>query len=251
MILLIDIGNSQLKWLSYDGKQLSSLSRYPYKQDLSLDQCFHDVKSTPEQIYFISVASAAINEVLAQYCMLRWGIEAKRLVTGRECCGVTNGYKQPESLGVDRWVAMVGAYRQYQSSVAVFDFGTASTLDVLDSHGVHRGGAIIPGLDMMRQCLVAGTTQITGSEQIAHTTSFGLTTADCIEYGTKEASAAFIERMEAQARQLVGEPLTVVISGGAGRELVDIISSEAVYEEKLVFLGMVEMLKSFRDGDSR
>lgn len=250
MILLIDIGNSQLKWLSHDGKSFSSVSRYSYQPDPSFKHCFKEVTTPPELIYFISVSSDTINVALKQACLSKWGLKPIHMITGHKCGGVINGYEQPESLGVDRWAAMIGAYQKYRMAVAVVDSGTASTLDVVDSQGIHRGGAVIPGLDMMRQSLVSGTIKIIVSEATSQASSLGRTTTECIELGTKEATAGFIDRMVSQAEQVVSEPLKTVITGGAGRALLDIICHDAIYEENLVFLGMLEMLKSYRDGET-
>lgn len=244
------MGNSQLKWSSYDGNDFSHLTRCSYKQSYSFEECFREVPTSPDEIYFISVTSVALNRALEKTCLSLWGLKPKRFVTGLECNGVTNGYAQPDNLGVDRWAAMNGAYHFHKTAVAVFDCGTATTFDVVDSHGTHHGGAIIPGLDMMRQSLVCGTTQITAFESDRLDDALGRTTAECIDFGTLEATAGFVDRMVSYAEQVISEPVKAVITGGSGRALAAIVSSDASYTENLVFWGMLEMVKSYRDGEA-
>ena len=78
----------------------------------------------------------------------------------REACGVTNSYRQPRRLGVDRWVAMIGARAEFETTCLVVDAGTAVTLDAIDGSGRHLGGQIIPGVRLMAASLASETSDI-------------------------------------------------------------------------------------------
>ena len=75
-------------------------------------------------------------------------------------CGVTNSYRQPRRLGVDRWVAMIGAWSEFESSCLVVDAGTAVTIDAIDDTGQHLGGQILPGVALMARALASNTSDI-------------------------------------------------------------------------------------------
>ena len=82
-----------------------------------------------------------------------------RLAQVSRCwAGVTNQYADLQSLGVDRWLAMLAAFRQGGGGACVVvDGGSALTVDVVDGAGLHRGGYIVPGQSMMRDSLVSNT----------------------------------------------------------------------------------------------
>ena len=82
------------------------------------------------------------------------------ITSGRAAAGVVNGYADPSLLGVDRWVAVVGAYHRVRGAVVVADIGTAATIDVVAADGRHRGGYIVPGPRLMVASLLGGTSDL-------------------------------------------------------------------------------------------
>jgi len=82
---------------------------------------------------------------------IRW------LVAEAQCCGVTNGYDEPERLGADRWAALIAAHHLHHGAALVVCCGTATTVDWLEADGRFRGGLILPGLTTMRESLVRAT----------------------------------------------------------------------------------------------
>ena len=73
---------------------------------------------------------------------------------------MTSGYRDPERLGVDRWLALIAARERSKQPTVIVDAGSACTIDLLDSEGRHLGGYILPGLTAMGEALVRGTHQI-------------------------------------------------------------------------------------------
>ena len=63
-------------------------------------------------------------------------------------------------MGVDRWVAMIGARSEFRGGLCIVDAGTAVTIDAIDKNGNHLGGQIIPGLALMSNALSFGASDI-------------------------------------------------------------------------------------------
>lgn len=242
MILLIDVGNSRIKWAFLQGGALHSITRVEYSECELDDNWFAEVIYTPDAIFMISVASMQTENALSRACYSRWGKSASILKTGLSCAGVTNGYTQPSLLGVDRWAAMIGAYRLIGRAVLVIDCGTACTADLVDDHGIHRGGAIIPGLQMMQRSLSSSTARIGDMDADVTVNALGTTTAACVHVGSHEAMLGFIERMILMAHAQLGEGVAVIITGGGAKPLLADLPDHVCYEKELVFLGMAGMV---------
>ncbi len=242
MILLIDIGNSRIKWAFLQGEVLHSIMRVEYSECKLDDDWFAETPHTPDAIFMISVASKQTESALGRACHKRWGKTAFILQTASSCAGVTNGYSQPSQLGVDRWAAMVGAYRLLGHAALVIDCGTACTADLIDDYGIHRGGAIIPGLQLMRQSLSSSTARIRDLDVDVPLNGPGTTTAECMHVGIHEAVIGFIERMTGMAQLQLGEGVSVIVTGGGAMALLADLPDNICYEKELVFIGMAGMV---------
>lgn len=76
--------------------------------------------------------------------------------------GLKNRYDDPGAVGADRIVNAVAAGRYYGYPVIIVDFGTATTVCAVDAEGAYRGGAILPGLYVALDALVAQTSKLPG-----------------------------------------------------------------------------------------
>ena len=166
---------------------------------------------------------------------------------GRRCLrlpassgGVTNGYVEPEALGADRWAAIVAAYQGSAKPVCVIDCGTAITLDVVDADGIHQGGLIAPGLDMMRRSLVTGTSAIGSLVVEARSASplLARNTTDGVNNGTMRMAGALIDRVIEEAAADYGRDLQAVITGGDAGRLQPLLRCSPRYDRDLVLKGI-------------
>lgn len=144
MILLIDIGNSRIKWAEYQEGAILSAGDRVYTPGANSFNWEHYTGQKPDSIYVASVGHEDIELEIALACEQGWGIRPERLHTTAHCAGVTNGYDQPALLGIDRWAAMIGAYQLIRGACLVIDCGTACTADFIDSTGHHKGGGDSP-----------------------------------------------------------------------------------------------------------
>jgi len=156
MKLFIDVGNSRIKWA------FGVAGRFVAKGEASgsVDGSLGDLlgfRQPVEEIRIANVAGADAGIRIAAILQERLRIEPVFAGSAAVGAGVRNGYSDPEQLGVDRWLALCGAFSRYQAAVCVVDAGTATTIDVVSASGEHKGGLILPGIDLMQSALLCGT----------------------------------------------------------------------------------------------
>jgi type III pantothenate kinase len=161
MILEVDMGNTRLKWRIQD--QQSMLAQGAIGIESSLDLLADKIEPYSTAINSMMVASV-VGEVLEQK-LANWSNKYLRLqpvfVRSSASCGqVRNGYREPQLLGVDRWLGIVAAYRLAANACIVVSCGTAITVDLVAQDGKHLGGFIAPGLNLMLDSLTSRTRQI-------------------------------------------------------------------------------------------
>src|SRR5207244_12587754 len=114
-------------------------------------------RAPPNSMLVASVAGARLDRVLAAAAR-RAGVRARFVTVPRRAAGVTVGYLEPWRLGVDRFVASVGAHHLFDRiATCVVGVGTAMTIDLLGADGAHRGGVIIPAPALMVDTLQHNT----------------------------------------------------------------------------------------------
>jgi len=249
MIVLVDIGNSRIKWARFDGRDLGPSRAERYGAWRARDYA-RLLAGSPGGLVVASVAAAEVVRALRNAAR-RARVPVTLLRVPRRAAGVTVGYQEPWRLGVDRFVAAVGAHRLFPGMpLLIAGIGTALTLDLLDGAGRHQGGAIIPGPKLMIDSLLTRTHGIRrraqgGGQNSA--TLFGRSTRDGIERGARFAAAALIERSveEAQVR-LKRRPL-VVLTGGDASLVRPLLSVPAVGVPDLVLKGLAVLASEAPD----
>jgi len=237
--LLVDIGNSRIKWVWAEGGELlperAGQGEFP---DLER-ACRPAVASRPSEVLMASVAGADRARQVAELCSVRWELTPRILHSRAEQGGVRNGYREPGKLGVDRWLAIVGAVAGYGKPVIVWDLGTATTLDAVDADGQHLGGWILPGPATMLDALVRKT-KLKVPEVLAGAIEPGRDTAECISAGVLATQAGTLEQfLKSLEGRLGGGNPRLIVTGGAAPAMVERLGSECVLDPLLVFRGML------------
>ena len=221
MILEIDAGNTRLKW-----RLLSEDARYRDSGFFKLDDVSsikHALKQGEEiaAVYISSVADSDSKVALSTAVELISSAPLKFAVSQKNSGGLTNSYQQPDNLGVDRWLAMLAAFSSDQKAVCVIDCGTALTIDFVSSEGLHLGGYILPGMEMMKTGLLQSTAEIAPAyTPLAANRSLklGCSTTEAIEHGRLLMSVAAIEKALTE-NDLVD--VNVYLTGGDAAVLLD------------------------------
>ena len=237
--LLVDIGNTYLKWAVLSGERRSETRRIDYQRrsvDEALSRFWGDLVP-PGRILAASVGADRINDEIASWTAERWAITPRFLSSDAEALGVTNAYDEPRMLGVDRWLGLIAVRGQTERPAVIADCGTAITLDALDSRGRHLGGLILPGLEMMHRALFEGT-NIPHRELPGPDRRLGRGTSEAIASGSGQAIAALIDRLVADvAREGRGETV-LVLTGSDAPRIRPLLGQRGRFEPDLVMQGL-------------
>lgn len=238
-MLLVDVGNSFVKWALKNAEGLTSGGSFPVSVNgirKSMDRHWGGL-DCPKRLVVSNVAGTEIVRNVKDWAHREWGIPAEFVRTQSQGFGVVNAYRDPDKLGVDRWVGLVALRQYFPCPACMVDCGTAITLDFLDGDGIHRGGLIMPGLSLMCGALKQGTAGITLSGEITDGL-LGQTTEAAIGVGTLCAAAGFAElSIKRLSTEYSCEP-TVVFTGGQAQLVISEISLNAVYEPDLILKGL-------------
>jgi type III pantothenate kinase len=245
MILVIDAGNSRVKWgwLEAEGHaapRWASIATVPLIEFAAASDHVNPFSVThedPERIVISNVAGEGAHQLLVNWTSI-FEAEPLWLKAEAERCGVKNGYEKPELLGADRWAALIAARALHHGASLVVNAGTATTVDMLGADGTFLGGAILPGVELMRFVLHEHTGRLPLAQGSYRETPRN--TVDAIETGCRHAQAGAVERMYRVFRDVAPAPLCIV-AGGAGRGLVDQLSMPRRYVENLVLDGLAQI----------
>ncbi len=230
-MLLLDAGNTRIKWAFVRGGAWLSQGVVAVEDEPALRQAFSALPQ-PARILACNVAGAAVAGRIRAACAA-WDCGVEFIAAQAEQCGVRNGYAEPGQLGSDRWAALVGAWAEVRAACLVVSCGTATTIDALSADGDFRGGLILPGLDMMRRSLADGTAQL----QLAggNWDEFPRNTADAMYSGALKATIGAIRLQH----ELLGQPpAQCVLSGGAAGQIEAHLGLPLMRRDDLVLRGL-------------
>lgn len=248
MNLLVDVGNSRIKWAFQYEDQVSAGIRAEYdKLDFAtLAHNTWDKMEVPKRVLVSNVAGGGLKEQLSAWVSRRWRIGAEFLLAEKQAFGVTNAYTDPERLGADRWACLLAAHDQISGPVCIVDCGTAITIDVLSETGQHMGGLILPGIQTMQQSLVNNTAQIfvANMEQYIGPLQLGRSTRQAVENGCFFSAVATIERVVGKVTEDFGTAVTTVITGGDADYIVPLLKTPVNHKPDFVLQGLVVVARA-------
>ncbi len=240
MILLVDAGNTRIKWLLWNNGQADRRGHLLHKglDPSALGERLWQGVERPEQVWIANVAGAELAAALHTWMRRRWSLEARFAVVEAAGYGVSNAYQSPAQMGVDRWVAMLGARALLDRSCCIVDCGTAITVDALTAAGIHLGGVIFPGMQLMRTALYRDTRQIPAAAA-GKATVFGRSTRDCVWGGTTLAVAAAIDGITERMAAAMPGASQRLLTGGDAATLLPYLRHGYHLEPDLIFYGLL------------
>lgn len=229
-MLFIDIGNSSIKIKTLEKGTWANV--YSCKTN-EAEKAAGFLKRSGKPASGISVVKAA-----AEHISTETGEQVKWL-TVNELPKGTLDYQTPETLGIDRYMACLGARSQASGSVIVVDAGTACTIDYMDDKGVYRGGVIMPGLSLWESALKTHAPSLPQVTRDIPLKWPGKTTEDCVRWGI---SGGFVEAVNGLVRKY-DYLASVWVTGGDGDWLYKRMERTAKVDDNLIFKGMNRLME--------
>ena len=238
MIIELDCGNTRIKWRLRNNETIAERGSCLTKEgfeSISISDAFRGIIT---RVLVSSVLDEEYNKKIISWSLSYVGLNPEFAISEPNFGGVTNGYQQPEKLGVDRWLGILAGRAKSQCSFVVIDCGSAITVDVVTTQGEHLGGFIAPGLALMRESLSAKTNAINLGRIGYPENSFpGRNTVSAI----KAAELTMITALVAHAKNILQhyekiEP-TLWLTGGDGEWLSHSLDG-SIYIEDLVLDGL-------------
>lgn len=254
--LLLDIGNTRVKWARFRGQRLGRQHAEPYAGWKTADFA-REVFGTARglgRVVVCSVAGRGVNRMVADAARRACGLEAEFIASQRTAGGVTTAYLEPWRLGVDRFAMAIGGHHLAKGrAVFIISVGTALTIDLVDARGLHRGGAILPAPALMLDSLLTKTVGIrrraTGARGRGMGSNlFARTTRAAIERGALLAAAAAVDRGASEARRALGRrraPL-VLLTGGGAKAVAPLLRTRYRSVPDLVLQGLAVLASDVR-----
>jgi type III pantothenate kinase len=242
--LLVDLGNTRMKWAMQNDKQLLAVSVLTHRdRDLpgELTQAWGNL-TRPGRVVVASVTDEVRKQQLAQWLQSHWSLAPEFVVSPAQAFGMQNSYREPARLGCDRWAAMLGAYHVSRSAVCVIDCGSAITLDVVDDTGRHLGGLIVPGVQGMLGALTQQTALSPVNLSVSNTPSLlGTSTREGIVYGITRAISALIQQTLFDLKRDTGIAPVCYLTGGDAESIAPLLPIQCVLDADLVLKGLAIM----------
>jgi type III pantothenate kinase len=229
MLLAIDVGNTNITFGLYEGKNLGPRWRIrtihdkmPDEYGILMDQLFQRRGFRLDQVTGVAIASVVppLNPVFEQVSRDYVGQEPLFIDAGVKT-GVRLRY-EPREVGADRVVDAAAVKALYSVPACVVDFGTATTFDAISADGDYLGGAIAPGVGIAAQALFERTAKLHRVELTRPPSAIGRNTTHAIQAGLLFGYVGLVEGMVARFKAELGPETQVIATGG----LAEIIARE-------------------------
>lgn len=236
MIILVDIGNSNIVITRYDGTSFSTPYRYNTDKTKSVDEYFVLLKDVIFDAKGIIISSVVpeLNTIFKNVVKKYLNIEP--IFVGP---GVKTGVKiivdNPKEVGSDLVCSAASVIENYADTAIVVDMGTATTFTYVENK-VIKGVAITTGLVTQKDALVGKTSQLSQFEFRTPTRVLGTNTNDSLNAGLLYGNSFMIKGMINKIRTEYKTDPTVIITGGASRFVKDMFKEENFFFDDLLLL---------------
>ena len=174
MLLVIDIGNSNIVVGTYENKNLMKHWRISTDRQKTGDEYgillndlfrYQGVETKDVSDIIISSVVPPLIVPFMKMCERYFNIKPMLVGPGMKT-GIVLHYENPRAIGADRIVNVVGAFELYGGPAIVIDMGTATTFDVINENGDFMGGVIAPGIMASSEALIRSTAKLPGVELV-------------------------------------------------------------------------------------
>ena len=249
MLIVIDAGNTRTKWAQV--QEDGSLTAMQAVTNAKIESSA--LKKALESADKVMIANVAGDELAAQLkAMMPSKVDVVFATAQTEACHVTNHYEKIETLGIDRWAAVIAAWQLNKQPSIVVNAGTAITIDTLSKDkatkkGAYLGGSILPGLQLMYGSLERNTAKL-GSSSTGIMRVFPTNTQDAIQTGCMNAVVGAVVLQMKQLEKHCAFLPKIVISGGDAVKIAEALNPQikrVIVAENLVLQGLALLEKEY------
>ena len=257
MILVIDVGNTNITCGVFEGKKLTTtfrmMSRASHTSDeygILLRELLRHNRIDREKLTGAIIASVVPNVMHALTGAIKRYLELDPLIVGN---GIKTGFRitaeNPKEIGPDRIVDVVAAYEKYGGPVLVLDFGTATTYDLVTADGKFGVGITAPGIRISAEALWNGAARLPEIEIRKPASILARETVSSMQAGLVYGQIGQTEYIIRQVKKETGlTDLKVVATGGLGRIIADETDAIDIYDSSLTLEGLRILYERNRKG---
>lgn len=252
MLLAIDLGNTHTVFGLQDGQRWVHVWRRSTDAESTEDELAAWLRQLMtgaglafqvDDLVYASVVPQA-NDAVERLAREWFHVEP---VAVRPCpqLGIEVRYEPPHAVGADRLANALGALARYKPPIVVVDFGTATTFDAIGADGAYEGGAILPGVMVSTEALIARTAKLPQIEFKAPSRALGRTTVESLQSGIVLGYAGAIDTLAGRISAELGGA-KVIATGGLGSLFMGVCQSIEAYEPELTLEGLAIALERLR-----
>lgn len=246
MLLAIDVGNTQTVFGLWHGDAWKAV----WRRRTTPDETEDEIAAWLRGVFELSGISFRVDGVVCgsvvpqvnfalKHMAEKWLSSQAIFLNSASAVGLEVDYEPPHAVGADRLANALGALAKFKPPIIVVDFGTATTFDAISKDGRYAGGAILPGIEISAQALIARTARLPQFELKTPNRAVGRTTVESLQSGTMLGYSGAIDRLAALIDEELGGGSTIVATGGLGSVFVDSCRSIASYLPNLTLDGLV------------
>jgi type III pantothenate kinase len=247
MYLAVDIGNTQTVIGLFEGDVLDGHWRVSTDAQMTADELAVRIGGllAMESLSWADVRGMIVSSVVPSQTEAYESLGLSVLGVGPMLVGpgLKTGmpirYDNPHEVGADRIVNSVAALEAFGAPVIVVDFGTATTLDVVDADGAYRGGAIAPGVETSAEALFAKAARLSKVDLDAPEQVIGRNTRESLQAGLMFGEAAMVDGLVERVRAELGVRATVVATGGLAERIAPLCDTIEHVDPDLTLKGLI------------
>jgi type III pantothenate kinase len=244
MILTVDIGNSTTKFGVFDGEKLIARHTIPTIRGKSADQINESINGELNYRIASAIISSVVpelNEAFTKLCEAYFNA-TPIFVTHDFDFGFTNNYNPPESVGIDRLVAAFASVEKYGKPCIICDFGTATTIDAVNSNNEYLGGIITAGMNLLAESLHQRTSKLPQITLRKPEKVIGNSTTSAIQSGVYFGYIGLVDGLLRRIIDELGEKPKVIATGGLANLIAESSEMIDIVDETLMLDGLKRLI---------
>ncbi len=246
MLLVLDVGNTQTHFGTFDGEELTQHWRFATVRESTADELGAKLSNLLglRGLSFDDVDSSIVSSTVPQLGA-EWRVVGERylghgtVVVGP---GIRTGmpirYENPREIGADRLVNAVAAFERIGGACVVVDFGTAITYDPVSEEGEYLGGIIAPGVEISMEALTERAAALPKIDLVEPRALIGKTTVDAIRSGIVYGFAGQVDGIVRRLRAELGDETATIATGGLAQAIVPFTEEIDETDDLLTLTGL-------------